>query len=147
MSTPRPPKKKIMQPMYGIIPYKFDCWADTVVHPLLLKSSKRGFNPKSASTVRVGIKYMFQCWVLEPIGATCVIIVFSKTTPIEFSSDCETLSTQNNVSFYEQKIIYVLFPTKCKSNHKSKCSRMYEAICNKFGVIRWLDYFLTFTPS
>ena len=25
--------------MYGIIPYMFDCWADPVVHLLLLKSS------------------------------------------------------------------------------------------------------------
>ena len=25
--------------MHGIIPYLFDCWADPVAHPLLLKSS------------------------------------------------------------------------------------------------------------
>ena len=30
---------KIMQHMHGIIPYMFDCWADLVVHLLLLKSS------------------------------------------------------------------------------------------------------------
>ena len=32
-----PPKR--MQHMQGIIPYLFDCWADPVVHLLLLKSS------------------------------------------------------------------------------------------------------------
>ena len=33
---------KIMQPMHGIILYMFDCWADPVVHLLLLKSSLAG---------------------------------------------------------------------------------------------------------
>ena len=31
--------KKIMQDMHGITPYKFDCWANPVVHLLLLKCS------------------------------------------------------------------------------------------------------------
>ena len=31
--------QKIMQHMNGNIPYRFDCWADPVVHLLLLKSS------------------------------------------------------------------------------------------------------------
>ena len=31
--------QKIMQHMYGTIPYLFACWADPVVHLLLLKSS------------------------------------------------------------------------------------------------------------
>ena len=31
--------QKIMQPIHGIIPYMFDCWADPVFHLLLLKSS------------------------------------------------------------------------------------------------------------
>ena len=31
--------QKIMQPMHGIILQMFDCWADPVVHLLLLKSS------------------------------------------------------------------------------------------------------------
>ena len=34
---------KIMQHMHGIIPYMFDCWADLVVHLLLLNSSMDGF--------------------------------------------------------------------------------------------------------
>ena len=31
--------QKITQHMHGIIPYLFDCWADSLVHPFLLKSS------------------------------------------------------------------------------------------------------------
>ena len=34
--------KKIMQHMYGLVPYLFDCWADPVVNLLLLKRSTDG---------------------------------------------------------------------------------------------------------
>ena len=40
LSQPLPPKK-MMQHMHGIIAYMLDCWADPVVHLLLLKSTTK----------------------------------------------------------------------------------------------------------